>query len=348
MYCSKTVFRCFRRIERFGDRVTGAAGRYFVIIAAVLIGLGTFTFFDVITPSLSYPWVTIPICVLIAFNLHMHYFWVCTVPPGFLDVPPQQPGSNFFWAKPRNSSRRSGIRGKPLTQGVQWSSSTQEIVITRAAVMRCRKCGETKPERTHHCRICNRCVLKYDHHCPMLDLGINQCVGIYNERHFVMFMIYLVLATSCFTALGYPFMLQTLGLVDDNWDYYSPQALYMLMYILSPVLGLCVFAMLLYHLSSIASGESSVEAHDHEVYKKLAKQRGEEFVNSYDVGRWKNFEYFFNIGPNGYPWTTLIFPYRIMPYTDGRSWARKPGYEVHGGVRNGEELTDEDFDDEDD
>jgi len=30
-----------------------------------------------------------------------------------------------------------------------------------------------------------------------------------------------------------------------------------------------------------------------------------------------------------------------MPYTDGRSWARKPGYETHRGVREGEELTDE-------
>jgi palmitoyltransferase len=39
---------------------------------------------------------------------------------------------------------------------------------------------------------------------------------------------------------------------------------------------------------------------------------------------------------------TLILPLRINPYTDGRSWARREGYEQHRGVRQGEELTDED------
>ena len=35
-----------------------------------------------------------------------------------------------------------------------------------------------------------------------------------------------------------------------------------------------------------------------------------------------------------------------MPYTDGRSWARKPGFERHAGVQPGEELTDEEDEDE--
>lgn len=46
------------------------------------------------------------------------------------------------------------------------------------------------------------------------------------------------------------------------------------------------------------------------------------------------------------PIYTLFFPFRIMPYTDGRSWARREGYERHRGVREGEELTDEEDDDE--
>ncbi|XP_066881017.1 palmitoyltransferase ZDHHC16 isoform X6 [Kogia breviceps] len=29
----------------------------------------------------------------------------------------------------------------------------------------CKKCINPKPARTHHCSICNRCVLKMDHHC---------------------------------------------------------------------------------------------------------------------------------------------------------------------------------------
>lgn len=42
------------------------------------------------------------------------------------------------------------------------------------------------------------------------------------------------------------------------------------------------------------------------------------------------------------PLYTLIVPLRINPYTDGRAWARRDGYEHHRGVRQGEELTDED------
>jgi hypothetical protein len=47
------------------------------------------------------------------------------------------------------------------------------------------------------------------------------------------------------------------------------------------------------------------------------------------------------------PLYTLILPFRINPYTDGRSWARREGYDQHHGVRLGEELTDEEDDADD-
>lgn len=57
------------------------------------------------------------------------------------------------------------------------------------AVGICKKCFVPKPPRTHHCSICNRCVLMYDHHCPWL----NQCVGHFNRRHFFLYMVYTVI-----------------------------------------------------------------------------------------------------------------------------------------------------------
>lgn len=32
--------------------------------------------------------------------------------------------------------------------------------------VQCKKCNFPKPNRTHHCSICNQCILKMDHHCP--------------------------------------------------------------------------------------------------------------------------------------------------------------------------------------
>lgn len=95
---------------------------------------------DVIMPSLSYQIITLPVCILIAVNLHMHYYYVCTVSPGFVVDPPRDPGSGILWAR-----RRRPGKGKALTGGggVRWSS---EVNITRAEVTQCSKCGQTKPE----------------------------------------------------------------------------------------------------------------------------------------------------------------------------------------------------------
>ncbi|EAA21590.1 DHHC zinc finger domain, putative [Plasmodium yoelii yoelii] len=51
----------------------------------------------------------------------------------------------------------------------------------------CDKCNYlVRPERAHHCRTCQRCVLKMDHHCPW----IGTCVGEKNLKFFFLFLIY--------------------------------------------------------------------------------------------------------------------------------------------------------------
>ena len=49
-YCSKLVFRSFRKVERFTDRLTGRAGPVFVGLATILITGCAITFFEVVFP----------------------------------------------------------------------------------------------------------------------------------------------------------------------------------------------------------------------------------------------------------------------------------------------------------
>ena len=46
-------------------------------------------------------------------------------------------------------------------------------------------------------------------------------------------------------------------------------------WVLSAVMCLAVGTMLAWHLWSVAQGETSVEGHDHDVYRRVARERGE-------------------------------------------------------------------------
>lgn len=53
----------------------------------------------------------------------------------------------------------------------------------------CSQCKIFKPPRTHHCTICQRCILRMDHHC----LWIENCVGLRNHKYFLLFLLYLTI-----------------------------------------------------------------------------------------------------------------------------------------------------------
>ncbi|EIW74659.1 zf-DHHC-domain-containing protein [Coniophora puteana RWD-64-598 SS2] len=62
----------------------------------------------------------------------------------------------------------------------------------------CRKCWAPKPDRAHHCSICDRCVLKMDHHCPWLG---SKCVGHRIYPAFVHFLACITLFAGYVTVV---------------------------------------------------------------------------------------------------------------------------------------------------
>lgn len=94
-----------------------------------------------ILPSLRWPWITTPLCLLVALNLFGHYYLACTVSPGFVDDPPRVQGSGLLWAKPRKTARNTALTG------VRWS---EDLNVTKAEVTKCSKCGQMRPEVCPH------------------------------------------------------------------------------------------------------------------------------------------------------------------------------------------------------
>uniref|UniRef100_A0A1A8NQ63 Palmitoyltransferase n=1 Tax=Nothobranchius pienaari TaxID=704102 RepID=A0A1A8NQ63_9TELE len=64
------------------------------------------------------------------------------------------------------------------------------------AIRFCERCQLLKPDRCHHCSVCDKCILKMDHHCPW----VNNCVGFSNYKFFMLFLAYSLLYCLFITA----------------------------------------------------------------------------------------------------------------------------------------------------
>jgi DHHC palmitoyltransferase len=81
----------------------------------------------------------------------------------------------------------------------------------------CNKCQiQDRPSRCHHCSVCDRCVLEFDHHCVWL----NNCVGYNNKRHFVLTLVWLTVGCWYGIAMLYkPFYVPLRQQIDEyGWQ----------------------------------------------------------------------------------------------------------------------------------
>jgi hypothetical protein len=77
---------------------------------------------------------------------------------------------------------------------------TESQRLMHSKLSMCSQCQSFKPPHSHHCRICDRCISRMDHHCPWM----NNCVGAGNMKHFLLFLIYTwSCAVYCLLLLGW-------------------------------------------------------------------------------------------------------------------------------------------------
>merc|ERR1711874_159652 len=74
----------------------------------------------------------------------------------------------------------------------EWKNHRADSSLGPDILRLCHTCRSVRPLRAKHCRICDRCVAQFDHHCPY----IYNCVGLRNRGWFLVFTLSVALNSS--------------------------------------------------------------------------------------------------------------------------------------------------------
>ncbi|XP_045173592.2 palmitoyltransferase ZDHHC20-B-like [Mercenaria mercenaria] len=85
----------------------------------------------------------------------------------------------------------------------------------------CIRCNRPRPPRCHHCPICDKCVLKRDHHCYFSGV----CIGARNLRHFTVFVFWALMGALFASFHALPFYYYDIIPYTSYFDLFFPIAI---------------------------------------------------------------------------------------------------------------------------
>ncbi|CAI5713361.1 unnamed protein product [Hyaloperonospora brassicae] len=204
---------------------------------------------------------------------------------------------SFLPRRTLSTTQREALTTSVVPQTAR-SDAFIEVKANGAARV-CRKCRAGKPDRTHHCSTCRRCVLKMDHHCIFL----NKCIGYDNYKFFVQFLGWSAATCLYQSSLLYRYVLATsLGraatlYVFGKLGLLSPHLQIVSVFVGSACLGLALACFYMVHLYFVANNYSTLEY--------CEKRTDPEYVNYFNMGIVRNFQEVFG--------TFREFPYWFVP-----------------------------------
>jgi len=145
----------------------------------------------------------------------------------------------------------------------------------------CRKCVKVKPDRCHHCRVCQRCVLKMDHHCPW----INNCVGYYNYKYFYLFILYSLLILFWVSATSFLNFLRSIA-SEDVLEIGSSSFMIVFCWLYCTLFGVALGGFVTFHTYLLVQNFTTIEL----VEKKGSPARGKTYVHPWDLKTRRNIQ----------------------------------------------------------
>ncbi|KAL3572175.1 hypothetical protein D5086_026079 [Populus alba] len=172
---------------------------------------------------------------------------------------------------------RAVLPEEALETGSSLNDSSDCVVAADGLDRRafCNHCQNGKPPRCHHCSVCQRCVLKMDHHC----VWVVNCVG---ARNYKFFLLFLVISIPPFKST-YKLLVTTETIFFSKRVIYMTDCIFEIVYldaVLNLAFALSLLCFVVMHASLLSSNTTSIE-----VYEKKGAARWK-----YDLGRKKNFE----------------------------------------------------------
>ncbi|XP_051191696.1 probable protein S-acyltransferase 15 isoform X2 [Lolium perenne] len=115
----------------------------------------------------------------------------------------------------------------------------------------CDKCCMYKPARTHHCKVCKRCVLKMDHHC----VWINNCVGYANYKPFIICVLNATIGSLYASVIFVRDLLQT----EHNFHILYVKIIHILAGVILFSLCLTIGSLLCWHIYLMCHNMTTIE-----------------------------------------------------------------------------------------
>lgn len=180
---------------------------------------------------------------------------------------------------------------------------------TNGCVRWCSKCKHVKPDRAHHCSVCEDCILKMDHHCPW----VNNCISFTNYKSFLLFLFYSLLYCTFISATTFQYFMFLW-----NRDTNGANRFHLLfLFFISVMFAISLLSLFCYHVHLISHNRTTLEAFRAPIFRKGPDKNG------FNVGALNNFKEVF--GDNKILWFFPVFTSR----GDGCGFPTKKQNEEH-------------------